>query len=65
MSETFTRKNWLITGISSGIGRSPAEKTSPSTTFTPTARLPPMTTLSTSASPRIARFGRARTAAVR
>ncbi len=25
MSETFTRKNWLITGISSGIGRSPAE----------------------------------------
>ena len=25
MSETITRKNWLITGVSSGIGRSRAE----------------------------------------
>lgn len=25
MSQTLTRKNWLITEISSGLGRSPAE----------------------------------------
>src|SRR5438552_17379745 len=38
---------------------SAAERISPSTSFTPTARWPSIRTLSTSASPRIARLGRA------